>query len=134
VTGLELSNLNKFYPVSALLTGIVFVCALFIAPTGVAYGTLIGGVFGITNTWLIVRLTESVLDSEKRNPVVAATILVLKLPVVYGFLILSFLLGWNNPLGFAVGFQLFFITLFIWVISTHLLTRRMRASRGDDAR
>jgi len=134
VTGLELSNLNKLYPVSALLTGIAYVCVFALGQAEVAYGILIGGLFGIANTWLIVRLTESVLDPEKRNPIVVATILVLKLPVLYGLLILSFLHRWNNPLGFAIGFQLFFIALFGWAIATYLIAGRMSTRRGDDAR
>jgi len=134
VTGLELSNLKKLYPVSLILTGVAFICALALARPGIGQGILIGGFFGIINTWLIVLLTESTLHPEKRNPVLAATVLLIKLPVVYGLLVLSFILNWNDPIGFVIGLQLFFISLFIWAITSQLAINRSHTDRGDDSR
>jgi len=117
-----------------VLTGIAFICALALAQPQIGRGILIGGFFGIINTWLIVLLTESTLDPEKRNPVLAATVLLIKLPIVYGLLVVSFILNWNDPVGFVIGLQLFFISLFVWAITSQLAINRSRSGRGDDSR
>ena len=133
VTGLESSNLRKLYAVSAALTGIVFLIAAASAGLDIGLGILYGGIFGIVNTWLIACLTRAVLDPQKRNPLHASTAFLLKFPVVYGMLVLGFARHWINLVGFVIGFQIFFLSLFIWAILTYRTAEKQRGRQGDDA-
>jgi len=113
---LELSILSKTYPVSAVITGCAFVIAARVSGLNPALGVLAGGVFGIVNTWLIALLARATLDPVKRSPVLAAATLFIKLPIVYGTLVLAFWRHWLDPLGFAIGFTLFLATMSILAI------------------
>ncbi len=113
---LELSILSRIYPVSAVITGCAFLCAAGTWGLNLALGILVGGLFGIFNTWLIALLARAILDPVKRSPVLAAATLFIKLPIVYGMLVLAFWRHWLDPVGFAIGFTLFLATMSILAI------------------
>ncbi len=133
LSGLNLSVLGKFYPLSVLATVFVSLPVWSIYNPDLAYGVLFGGLFGTVNTWLIARLAASILDPVRQNPRMAVITVMLKVPIVYGILALAFSFRWFDPMGFAIGFQLFFILLFIYVIAAHLILSQKRDGVGDDA-
>ncbi len=131
---LDLSALKRAYPVSLLFTGCMFFIASAALSLNVGLGVLYGSLFGVVNTWLISLLARYAFDPRKRNPTLAAIAFVIKLPVVYGLLIFAFLRGWFHPVGFLLGFVLFFATVLTYLCLANLGFQVIGIGREDDAR
>ncbi len=132
VNGLDYAILKKIFPICAIVTGLVTLFAYIFFGASLAYGIVYGGLFGVVNTWLIVLLVRSVLDPSRQNIIIAALVFFAKIPIVYGVLILSFYLKLVNLVGFAVGLQVFLVTLLVYAVI--LNAKHMHAGQqGDDA-
>ena len=132
VRGLDLSVLRFFYPTSAFITAVAFLLTSAIYNQDLALGVTVGGIFGMVNLALITSLSISVLDPKKQNPIIAFLVLTLKVPIVYGILIALFMSGNVNLLGFAIGFQIFILTLIIYLVAAHLVGVQMQRRKGDE--
>jgi hypothetical protein len=132
VRGLEFSILRKIYPVGAIVAICAFIVADRVAGRDLALGILTGGIFGVVNTWLIVNLTFSVIDDDHRNPLLALLIFTVKIPVVYGLLFWAFSKQLINLVGFAIGFQLFLLTLLMYGGVLYVKSCRKIREQGDD--
>jgi hypothetical protein len=132
VNGLDYAIFKKIFPICAIVTGLVTLLSYIFFGASFACGIVYGGLFGVVNTWLIWLLVRSVLDPSRQNYIIAALVFFTKIPIVYGVLILSFYLKLVNLVGFAVGLQLFLVTLLVYAVI--LNAKRIPAGqRGDDA-
>jgi len=131
LTGLDISILKRLYTVGALLTGCAFFYTALAHNTHLAVGVLAGGLFGVFNTWLIAALTQSVAG-PRQNPILAGTMLFLKVPFAYGILILAFIRGWIDLVGFSIGFVLFLAGMMVYAAAAGMIAARAADRRGDD--
>jgi len=133
VKGPDFSILRRIYPVGAVLTICAFILVDRFIYHDLAIGILSGGIFGILNTWLIVLLTRSTIDPDARNPVIASLVFFVKIPIVYGILIFAFMKQLIHPAGFAIGLQLFLLTLLCYGALLYFRHTRAMQRQGDDA-
>lgn len=131
MTTLDSLFLKKIYLVSAILTVPAFLCAWYWFGFSPASGVVIGGVFGIVNTHIIYWLTRCTLIPSSRNPIQAVIAFTLKIPIVWGLLILGFSMKWIDPIGFLVGFQVFILSIVAVAIQHHVSSEK--ASSGQIA-
>lgn len=115
---------KRLYPVSALLTVLAYLCAWRWFGNEVAYGIVAGVIFGISNALIIAWLAKVTIFPGSRNPLSAATALVVKLPLVYGLLYVCFSHGWIKLTGFVAGLQVLVVALVICAILVHLDAHR----------
>jgi len=132
VSGLDLSTLKYFYPLSLIVSAVTFLVTGLVFGPFLATGMLVGGIFGILNLGLIVLLSIFVLDPVRQNPVIAFLVFTFKIPIIYGVLVALFMSGKIDLMGFAAGFQLFIITLFVYLIAAHFSGQRLLVGKGDD--
>ena len=132
VGGLDLSALKPFYPVSFVVALTAWTVVYFLSGMHMASGVAVGCLFGTINISIISVLAVAVLHPVKRNPVIATLTLVLKVPITYGILIALFASEAIDLIGFVIGFQLFFITLFIYLITYQHLQSGRSLKKGDD--
>ncbi len=131
---LDHTFLISLYPVSFVLTVLGSACALIWFGHNIATGVAIGGIFGILNTSLIASLTGCTLIPSSRNPGLAAVFFVLKVPVVWGLLILGFSQKLIDPIGFVAGFQVFILSIVIFAIYSHIKIHRSAAASDGSVR
>ena len=130
-TGLDLTALRLFYPLSILVTFVIYLVARDLFSSTLSTGILAGGVFGVLNLGLIIYLVVSVLDPVKQNPLIAFLILAVKVPIVYGLLFMLFAGKLIDLMGFAIGFQVFIVNLLIHAAVAHIVKNRMQIRKGD---
>jgi len=131
-TGLDLTALRLFYPLSILVTFVIYLAARDLFSSTLSTGILAGGVFGVLNLGLITYLVVTVLDPVKQNPLIAFLILAVKVPIVYGLLFVLFAGKLIDLMGFAIGFQVFIVNLLIHASVAHIVNNRMQVRKGDE--
>lgn len=133
VNGLEISFMRRVYPVSALLTGVAFLCALAARDLSTAVGVLAGGLFGILNTALLARVITAAVRPGDVDPIEIAVTALVKFPIALGFLILVLWRGWVDPLGFLWGFPMIFVGALAVLIWHFYFGEGSRSSKADEA-
>jgi Na+-translocating ferredoxin:NAD+ oxidoreductase RnfE subunit len=131
LTRLERPFLAKVYLVSALLTLSAFFLSQFWFSFHFALGVAAGGFFAIANTHIIAWLTSAAIDQTVRIPVKAIIAFTVKVPIVWGLLILAFASGWFDLLGFVAGFQVFVLSLVLTAIRASRVQGKPTGGHGE---
>jgi hypothetical protein len=126
--------LNKVYYVCAILT--LVVCSIVWAYLGrnTAIASMVGGCFVIINMMIIGRVVRALVKPEERSFTEIALALFFKFPVVYGFLVIAFLTGIINPIGFAIGFTILPIALVTAAMIPHFSKTHGNFYEGGEAK
>jgi len=130
--GPDLTALRLFYPISVLVTFVIYLIMRDLTSSTLSTGILAGGIFGVLNLGLIIYLVVSVLDPVKQNPLIAFLILAIKVPIVYGLLFMLFAGKLIDLLGFTIGFQVFIVNLLVYAAAAHILNNRLQVRKGDE--
>ena len=73
---------------------------------------LAGGIlWALANIWVIGMLVKPLGSSQRRRWWKTASLFALKVPVLYTIGAAFLLSPWSSPLGFVVGFSLWFVAL-----------------------
>ena len=77
----------------------------------VATGLAIGVLWGLVNFWVIGKLMEPLTMTDRPGLLSRAWWWVVKLPVLYGVGVVCLLSPWSSPVGFLVGFSMWWVVL-----------------------
>jgi len=109
--GLDSGIIRKIYLFGAILTVMAFAICQNLLGIDLAVGVLIGGTFGILNTWLIELLVKDWLTPEKRDKRRLLIAFAIKFPIILAIGFIALGSGWINLEGFAVGFTVFIVSI-----------------------
>ena len=71
-----------------------------------------GGItWAVANVWVLAKLVTTMVGASKRPWWQGAWWWVLKLPVLYGIGAVLLVSSWSSPIGFLVGFSLWFVAV-----------------------
>jgi hypothetical protein len=79
------------------------------AAVGVASGLL----WALANMWVMGRLVKTSFSAQRLRGWESVSLWILKLPFLYAVGAVLLLSPWGSPLGFLVGFSLWFVCLFV---------------------
>ncbi len=91
-------------------SGLPFVGLLF--GWRVAIGIAGGLGVALANIWVLQGLIQAMFRSGRTGIWTQVAWWVMKIPVIYGLAILLLVSSWSSPIGFLVGFSLWFGLLF----------------------
>ena len=96
------------------LTGLWAVpAAAWLGGWRVGAGLASGMLWAFANAWTLRQLVRSSLSSQRVSRVQQVLLWAVKFPVLYGVGAILLLSPWSSPIGFLVGFSLWFVLLVV---------------------